>query len=144
MRALVPQQPGDVDVHDWYARDWIEPGGLRVNFVSSVDGGATAAGLSRGLQTPGDNRIFAALRDLADVVVAGAGTARDENYRAVTVSDQRMATRRSYGLAPELPIAVVSTSLRLDPSAELFSADAPARTIVITCAASDSATRAEI
>ena len=36
------------------------------------------AGLSGGLQTPGDNRVFAALRDLADVVVAGAGTVRAE------------------------------------------------------------------
>src|SRR5438874_2364051 len=63
MRALVPYHDGDVDVHEWYARDWIDRGGLRANFVSSVDGGATAAGLSRGLQTPGDNRIFAALRE---------------------------------------------------------------------------------
>ena len=142
MRALLPHEPGDVDVHEWYARDWIDTGGMRMNFVSSVDGGATAAGLSRGLQTPGDNRIFAALRDLADVVIAGAGTARDENYRAITLSDRRTAIRREYGLAAELPIAVVSASLRLEPSAELFN-DAP-RTIVVTCGASDPDLRAAL
>ena len=32
----------------------------------SVDGAATQDGLSQALQTPGDNRVFAALRDLAD------------------------------------------------------------------------------
>ena len=144
MRALVPHQDGDVDVHEWYARDWIDAGGLRVNFVTSVDGGATAAGLSRGLQTPGDNRIFVALRDLADVVIAGAGTARDENYRAVSLSEQRVARRAEYRLAPTLPIAVVSASLRLDPSAALFDPNAAARTIVITCAASDPDARAAL
>ena len=144
MRALLPEPADDVDVHRWYAADWLEPGGLRVNFVNSVDGAATAAGLSKGLQTPGDNRIFAALRDLADVVVAGAGTARDENYRAVRLSERRQAIRRDYGLADTLPTAVISNALRLDPNAELFAADAPARTIVITAEACDPELRATI
>lgn len=144
MRALLPEVADDVDVHTWYAGDWLVPGGMRVNFISSADGAATAGGLSKGLQTPGDNKIFAALRDLADVVLAGAGTARDENYRAVRLSERRQAIRRQYGMAEHLPIAVVSNSLRLDPNAELFHPDAPARTIVITAEACDPQVRATL
>jgi riboflavin biosynthesis pyrimidine reductase len=145
MRALLPTPEADVDVHAFYAADWLDVGGLRVNFVASVDGAATEDGASRGLQTPGDNRIFAALRDLADVVVAGAGTVRTEGYRAITVSERRRAIRAAFGLQESLPTAVVSRSLRLNPAADLFvGAPDGARTIVLTCAAGDPAARAEL
>jgi riboflavin biosynthesis pyrimidine reductase len=143
MRALLPVLQEDVDVHAWYAQDWLERGGVRVNFVSSVDGGATAAGLSRGLQTPGDNRIFAALRDLADVVLVGAGTARAEGYRGVVLDDKRQGLRRDLGLAPHPPIAVISRSLDLDPDAALFTRGSR-RTIVFTVAETDPAARARL
>ncbi len=139
MRSLLPLPVvEDVDIHACYARDWLDTGGLRVNFVSSVDGAATSCGVSKGLQTPGDNRVFAALRDLADAVVVGAGTVRAEGYRAVRIGAERRATRRRFGLPAELPTAVLSRALHLDPTAELFTAaPAGARTIVLTCAASD-------
>lgn len=142
MRVLYPPgETGDgehVDVHDWYATDWLDGGGVRVNFVASVDGAAHASGFSRGLQTPGDNTVFAALRDLADVVVAGAGTARTEGYRPVQVAGKRAAHRDRFGLAPGLPTAIVSRSLMLDPDAPLFAESPPdAPTIVITGTAGD-------
>ena len=150
MRVLLPAGPhaadssvssdSDVDLHAFYATDWLERGGLRVNFVSSVDGAATADGQSRGLQTPGDNRAFMTLRDLADVVLVGAGTARAEHYQARPTKPERAAIRERYGLRPELPIAVVSGSLNLDPTSKLFSAGAP-RTIVLTQAAADADAR---
>jgi riboflavin biosynthesis pyrimidine reductase len=134
MRALLPTPADEVDVHRCYATDWVDTGGLRVNFVSSADGAAQAGGKSAGLQTSGDNRIFAALRDLADVVLAGAATVTIEGYRAVTVSDRRAAIRREFGLRDVLPTAVVSGSLRLNPDASLFTDAKPdARTIVLTC-----------
>src|SRR2546423_4104777 len=68
MRALLPEPRPDVDLHQHYARHWLDRGGVRANFISSVDGAVSVAGLSRGLQTPGDNWVFAVLRDLADVV----------------------------------------------------------------------------
>src|SRR3954470_8850244 len=98
MRALLPEPIDDVDVHEFYAAGWAEPGGLRVDFVTAVDGAAHASGRSAGLQTPGDNSVFAAQRDLADVVLVGAGTAVAEGYRAVRVSEQRLAERRRFGL----------------------------------------------
>jgi riboflavin biosynthesis pyrimidine reductase len=147
MRALLPPDPagGDADVHRFYAGDWLEPGGLRVNFVSSVDGAVTAGGLSKGLQTQGDNRIFAALRDLADVVVVGASTAAAERYASVHPGGRRLERRREFGMSATLPTAVLSRSLRLDPASDLYTgADDDARTIVLTCERGSSTTRAAL
>jgi riboflavin biosynthesis pyrimidine reductase len=142
MRALLPGPVDDVDVHAYYAAGWIDRGGLRANFVTAADGAAHAGGLSRGLQTKGDNVVFAALRDLADVVLAGAGTVVAEGYSAITISARRQAIRREYGLRDVLPTAVLSRSLQLDPSSRLFTdALRGARTIVLTCAAADAEQR---
>src|SRR5581483_6908984 len=105
--------------------EWLDRGGVRADFICSVDGAVSAAGVSRGLQTPGDNRVFGALRDLADVVLVGSGTALAEGYRAVRPAQQRRDTRESYGLAGDLPIAVMSRSLRLDARSALFAPDYP-------------------
>jgi riboflavin biosynthesis pyrimidine reductase len=143
MRVLLPSPAEEVDLHAFYAADWVDAGGVRMDFVASADGAATAAGLSRGLQTQGDNRVFAALRDLADVVVAGAGTVRAEGYEAINLSARRRAIRRAYGFDEELPTAVVSRSLNLDPTSKLFQ-PAATRTVVITCAAADPAVHAAL
>lgn len=56
---------------------------LRLNFVSSVDGAVQGDdGLSRSLNNEADERVFQALRRLADVVVVGAQTVRAEEYEA--------------------------------------------------------------
>jgi riboflavin biosynthesis pyrimidine reductase len=136
MRAVLPDAIHDVDIHAHYAANWLDRGGLRVNFVASADGAAHAEGKSAGLQTPGDNVVFSALRDLADVVLVGAGTAVIEGYRPVRLSERRVLTRRDYGLPPAVPVAISSRTLRIDPDADLFTAAAPnARTVVLTCAA---------
>src|SRR3954447_25279864 len=145
MRALLPEPVDDVDVHAFYAADWIDRGGVRVDFVSAVDGAAQAQGRSAGLQTPGDNRVFAALRDLADVVLVGAGTAVAEGYRAVRVGRQRLAARRAYGRPDVLPIAVISRRLELDAASPLFTgAPEGGRTIVLTCEAAPADRRAAL
>lgn len=133
-----------VDVHAHYADGWVETGGVRVNFVSSVDGAADAAGLSRGLQTPGDNVVFGALRDLADVILVGASTAAAENYRPSNPPERRRAIRRAYGFAEAPAIAVMSSSLQLDLSAELFTAATVAPTLVITGSAAPLSRRNDI
>lgn len=136
MRAVFPDAVEDVDIHAHYAADWLDRGGLRVNFVASADGAAHAEGKSAGLQTPGDNLVFSALRDLADVVLVGAGTAVIEGYRPIRLSERRVATRRNYGLPPTVPVAISSRTLRVDPDTDLFAAAArSARTVVLTCAA---------
>jgi riboflavin biosynthesis pyrimidine reductase len=55
---------------------------LRLNFVTTIDGAAQGPdGLSRSINNPADHRVFQALRTMADVLVVGAGTIRDEEYR---------------------------------------------------------------
>lgn len=89
---------------------------LRANFVSSIDGAATHEGTSGGLGTSSDGRVFALLRRLADVIVVGAGTVRQEGYRNLAIDDEGVAWRTANGLSEQPPFAIVSASLRLEPS----------------------------
>lgn len=55
---------------------------LRLNFVTTTDGAAQGPdGLSRSINNPADKRVFQALRDMSDVIIVGAGTARAEHYQ---------------------------------------------------------------
>lgn len=87
-----------------------EPGRwLRVNMVTSLDGAATGAdGVSGSIGSPADQEVFALLRALADVVVVGAGTVRAEGYTPLAVASRWHTVRAELGLAPELPLVVVS------------------------------------
>jgi riboflavin biosynthesis pyrimidine reductase len=59
---------------------------LRVNMVSTIDGAATGeSGLTASINNEPDQRIFHLLRELADCVVIGAGTARIEGYPPLDV-----------------------------------------------------------
>lgn len=105
--------------------------GVRVNFVSSVDGAATRDDRSGGLSSPADKRRFELLRRHSDVVVVGAGTVRDEGYGPLRVSDASATWRRANGV-PEHPVfALVSRHLDLDPGSRIFT-EAPVRPVVIT------------
>jgi len=88
---------------------------LRANFVSSIDGAATHDGVSGGLGTDADGRLFALLRRLADVIIVGAGTLRQEGYRNLSLDDDAAAWRRANGLSAQPTFAIVSASLRLEP-----------------------------
>ncbi len=69
-------------------RTWLEdlyrPGSadhVRLNFVASVDGSVVGAdGTSDSLSSVVDRRILGVIRELADVVLVGAGTVRAERY----------------------------------------------------------------
>ena len=112
-----------------------EPG-VRVNFISSVDGAATTGGLSGGLGDDSDHRRFELLRRAADVVVVGAGTVRAEGYGPLRVSDESARWRSEHGM-PEHPVfAIVSGSLDLDPASRIFT-EAPVRPIVVTTEKAD-------
>jgi riboflavin biosynthesis pyrimidine reductase len=115
---------------------------LRANFVSSIDGAAYIDGRSTGLSSPDDKRVFGLLRVLADAVLVGAGTARAEEYKPALRRPSLAALREG---RPDTPaIALVTRTLGLNLAAPLFTEVPPnARTIVITCAASDAELRAE-
>ncbi len=148
MRRLLPSAEGTgdegVSLHDFYGdRLWLRRGGVRLNFISSVDGSIAVGGASAPLQTPGDNRVFQVLRDLADVVLVGAGTARTEGYRALNQPPERQRLRVELGLPAQLRIAIVSNRLDLDPGSPLFTgSEVPP--IVLTCTSADPARRAAL
>jgi riboflavin biosynthesis pyrimidine reductase len=83
VRLLVGEgAPRDLD-DDEVAALYRPPAGpwLRANMVSTLDGSATGAdGRSGSINNDADHVVFAALRDHADAIVVGAGTARDEGY----------------------------------------------------------------
>lgn len=131
----------DLDrVYAW--PDWpVATAWLRANMVTTADGAARSTdGLSSGISSDADRRVFGRLRGLADVVLAGAGTVRAEGYRPARVkavfADRRAAAHQT----PVPAIAVVSRSLELDLTMPLFT-EAAVRTLVITCGASDPARR---
>jgi len=90
---------------------------LRLNFVGTVDGAAQGAdGKSGGINNAADKVVFDTLRELADAIVVGAGTARTEGYRPTSA-----------------PLVVVSGSGRVPP---LLRVAEPGRVLLATHAAS--------
>jgi riboflavin biosynthesis pyrimidine reductase len=83
---------------------------VRGNAIASLDGGATTGGTSGGLGGPGDRRLFAVLREVADVIVVGAGTARAENYGGARMTAAQRHSRQGRGQSEVPPIAVVTRS----------------------------------
>ncbi|MEY9964611.1 riboflavin biosynthesis pyrimidine reductase [Streptacidiphilus sp. MAP12-16] len=106
---------------------------LRANMVSSLDGAARLDGLSEGLSSEADKRIFGVLRALADVVLVGAQTVRAEGYRPARARADFAAARAARGQTPAPAIAVVTSRLDLDLTSPLFT-EALVPTVVITCA----------
>ncbi|MEU1664449.1 pyrimidine reductase family protein [Streptomyces sparsogenes] len=93
---------------------------LRANMVSSLDGAAHHDGRSQPLSSAADMRIFGVLRGLADAVVVGAETVRQEGYRPARAREPFAARRAAEGRPPVPAIAVISASLDLDFSLPLF------------------------
>ena len=87
---------------------------LRVNMVSTIDGAATGeSGLTASINNEPDQRVFRLLRELADCVVVGAGTARTEGYPPLDV-----------------PLVVVSRSGQVP---EALRDAEPGRVLLATC-----------
>ncbi|MDG5803912.1 pyrimidine reductase family protein [Streptomyces ossamyceticus] len=100
------------------------PGGrepwLRANMVSTLDGAAQHDGRSQPISSDADMRIFGTLRGLADVVIVGAETVRQEGYRPARAREAFAEARRAAGQTPAPAVAVVSAGLDLDFSLPLF------------------------
>lgn len=127
-----PDSGGDPDDADRLAALYAYPPDLtapwvRVGFVASADGAATVDGRSGGLGSPPDKRVFGMLRQLADVVLVGAGTVRAEDYRG--------ARRPIRGTDRPPPIAVITGSADIDPESRLLTDTAVAPIVLTTEAA---------
>lgn len=134
MRRLSPA--GDpVDLEAAYAVGADLAWHVRTSFISSTDGAVSLDGRAGGLGNASDRAVFGLLRDLSDVILVGAGTARAEGYGAPRPTGERLERRRRHGL-PDAPVmALVSGSLGLDPDTALFPSDDGPQTVVYTSSA---------
>ncbi|RZB13868.1 pyrimidine reductase family protein [Streptomyces sp. F001] len=107
---------------------------VRANMVSTLDGAAQHDGRSQPISNATDMRIFGTLRALADVVVVGAETVRQEGYRPARARAEFAGLRKAAGQGPAPAIAVVTASLDLDFSLPLFTSPL-VPTLVLTGAA---------
>ena len=113
MRRLLPEPADDITVDDAYAsplRTRTDGPWVGLCMVASIDGSTAVDGTSAKLSSPTDSAVLNRLRQLADVIIVGAGTVRDEGYGAPSRAGQR--------------IGVISRSGQLDYHNELFSSGA--------------------
>jgi riboflavin biosynthesis pyrimidine reductase len=147
MRMLWPtprEEVTDEDLERIYGYPPELPGSwVQINFVSSADGAAAVDDRSEALSHPADKRIFLLGRDLADVVLVGAGTVRAEGYRGARTTPERRERRRRLGLSEIPPIAVVTGTARIDPDCALFT-DTHVPPIIITTATAPEQRRAAL
>ena len=113
MRRLLPEPADDITVDDAYDAPLASPpdrSWVGLCMVASIDGSIAVDGTSGGLSSPNDVAVLARLRRLADVLVVGAGTIRDEGYGAPRKPGQR--------------IGIVTRSGGLDYDSDIFSSGA--------------------
>jgi riboflavin biosynthesis pyrimidine reductase len=120
--------------------DGLEHPRLRANFIASIDGAVTLEGAGRKLGTPTDRRVFTRLREVADVVLVGATTAKAKPYIDIQLSGDAQAWRRSHGLSTALRVAVVSRHAVI--SAELLQKSTVPPIVFVSSSADRSARRA--
>ncbi|WP_406441835.1 pyrimidine reductase family protein [Streptomyces sp. NBC_00631] len=107
---------------------------LRANMVATLDGAGQHDGRSQPISGGADMRIFGTLRGLADVVVVGAETVRQEGYRPARERAEFAGARAAAGQAQVAAVAVVTASLDLDFSLPLFTSPL-VPTLILTGAA---------
>jgi riboflavin biosynthesis pyrimidine reductase len=129
----------DGDLPELYAypseRLWV-----RANFIASLDGAATVGGTTGHLGGPVDRALFHLLRELADVILVGAGTVRIESYSGTRLSVAQRQRRQARGQSEVPPLAIVTKSGHLEPDMPVFTrTEVPP--LVLTCTAVAEATR---
>ncbi len=98
---------------------------LMINMIASADGAIAIDGTSEALGNLADAAVFSAVRASADWIVAAAGTVRAERYRLPRPGAASQRARRAAGRAERPRLAVVSSSLDLDPGLPLFADQKP-------------------
>jgi riboflavin biosynthesis pyrimidine reductase len=138
LRQLFSDEPDLPGLYGYPDGRW-----LRANMVATADGAASLNGVTQGISSDTDRRVFALLRTLCDVILVGASTVREEKYKPAR--PQELWSHLRDGRPPTPPIAVVTGRLDLDPdSALITAAPAYARTIVITTASAPAARRDQL
>jgi 5-amino-6-(5-phosphoribosylamino)uracil reductase len=133
-RELQDREWGLRELAEAYAYPDVREPWLRANMVSTLDGAGQHDGRSQPISSATDMRVFGVLRALADVVVVGAETVRQEGYRPARARAEFAELREAAGQGPAPAIAVVTASLDLDFSLPLFTSPL-VPTLVLTGAA---------
>ncbi|MFE9769372.1 pyrimidine reductase family protein [Streptomyces sp. NPDC005808] len=131
---LTDREWGLQELAEAYAYPDVREPWLRANMVSTLDGAAQHDGRSRPISSATDMRIFGVLRALADVVLVGAETVRQEGYRPARARADFAEQREAAGQGPAPAIAIVTASLDLDFSLPLFTSPL-VPTLILTGAA---------
>jgi riboflavin-specific deaminase-like protein len=104
---------------------------LILNMISSADGRATIDGRAGPLGDAADRQLFHALRTVADAVLVGAGTVREERYGRMIKDPASRRRRREQGRSEEPLACVVSGRLDLPEELPLLAIE-QARVVVVT------------
>lgn len=104
---------------------------LFTNMVVTLDGATAVDGVSGAIGDDDDRLMFRALRASADAILVGSRTANVEAYRPPQRSAEVDRARATAGRNERPLIAVVSASLSIDLSIELFT-DPDYRPMVFT------------
>ncbi len=131
---------GDDDLAGLYGYPERDGTWVRANFITSVDGGATSGGSSGAMGGPGDRFVFNLLRELADVIVVGAGTVRIEGYSGAQVGVARRQRRQARGQSEVPQLAIVTGSGHLNRDMAVFTRT-EVQPLVLTCTAASEQTR---
>jgi riboflavin biosynthesis pyrimidine reductase len=109
LRRLLPSPAAPITIAEAYdveRRPWPDRPWIGLCMVTSLDGSVSVDGTSGGLGNANDLEVLLTLRDLADIVLVGAGTARGEGYGPPRTPGKR--------------IGVVTNSGRVDLDTDLF------------------------
>jgi len=136
MRRLLPDPgPTTVDEQLDSYEPWLEAREERpfvaMNFVATVDGRATIAGVSGPIGSDADTAMLAGLRTRFDALMIGAGTMRAERYGRPVANPQKRERRERIGLSHDPLMVIVSGSLELPWDAPLFT-EGGGRVVVFT------------
>ena len=119
LTQIFPKEICDIDIYQAYKIE--DEFHLRINMVSSLDGAISMNGRAKGLSSTVDQSIFHVLRSLADIILVGAGTMRDEEKQLRVSNDQQEIP----------PIAIVTRSGKIDLSSKFFT-EAVSKPIIFT------------
>ena len=107
-------------------RPWV-----MLNMISSLDGGTAVDGKSSSLGDEDDKSMFEAIRAVPDVILVGASTVTAEDYRPVTLDEERRRRRAARGQSETPTLAIVTGRFSVDPESRVFS-DPGHKPLVIT------------
>jgi riboflavin biosynthesis pyrimidine reductase len=138
MRQLLPVPVEQIDPAAAYDADRRDPPAnerpwILLNMIASVDGATAVEGRAGGLGGPADTKVLSLLRNVADVVLVGAGTIRAEGYAPHRPSTSTRARRAARGQRPVTTFAVLSGSLDLDTTGPLFTEAEPESRTIVFC-----------